>query len=528
MSVLRPGGIRASRHVIFVSVALSVFPIRLGRSEQFSCVRELLRRANYTGAGVAPFVDIHDLAETEMKTTRGTVHPQPADLLSLLIQLFLDGFFVRGETARGLLSIAEFTALGDLGLVTKDTTDESLLYSPIKLYPIDPVYVACDRWSNPDGSPFRSLSDILYPPVGPNTKLFLELLPNSPCEAFLDLCSGTGIAGLIAASQYARQAWAYDITERCAHFAEFSRCLNGIENFSTGTGDLYEPAGTQTFDRIVAHPPYVPVLEPKWIFYGGGEDGEQITRRVIVGLPRHLRPGGALHCLAMVTEREGESLEDRVRKWLGSAGYEFDLALVTRRNLDPDQFAVGTVLKNAGTVSDTVRFKALFRELKVTALVYTMIMIQRRSSRRNTFTVRRHKGPLSSRAEHQQLLAWETAATEPTGSDLVLQSRLKASECCRMLALHRIQDGDWVAAGYKLQVDYPFEMEMQMEPWVGLLLPRCNGTMTGAEIFAALKKDAVLHANTPIEEFADLLKVLISGGFLLLGSTTAGEGAASV
>jgi hypothetical protein len=503
-------------------VALSPFPIRLGTSEQFSSVRELLRRANYTGAGVAPFVDIDNLGETEMKTAKVTVHPHPADLLSLLIQLFLDGFFVRADTARDLLSIAEFTALGDLGLVTKNAKDESLLYSPIKLYPIDPLYVLSDRWSNPDGSLFRSLSDILYPPVGPNTKLFLELLPNSPCEAFLDLCSGTGIAGLIAASQYARHAWAYDITERCAHFAEFSRRLNGIENFSTGTGDLYEPAGTQTFDRIVAHPPYVPVLEPKWIFYGGGEDGEQITRRLIAGLPRHLRPGGALHCLAMVTEREGESLEERLRQWLGGAGHEFDIALVTRSSMDPDQFAVGTVLKNAGTVSDTLKLKALFRELKVSALIYAMIIIQRRSSRRNTFTVRRHKGPQTSRAEHQRLLAWETASAEPGSSDLVLQSRLKASERCQMLALHRIQDGDWVAAGYKLQVDYPFEMEMQMEPWIGLLLPRCNGTMTGAEMFAALKKDAVLHANTPIGEFADLLKVLISGGFLLLESAAGG------
>jgi len=32
----------------------------------------------------------------------------------------------------------------------------------------------------------------------------------------------------------------------------------------------------------------------------------------------------------------------------------------------------------------------------------------------------------------------------------------------------------------------------------------------------------------PIEEFTDLLKVLISGGFLLLASTDGGEGAASV
>jgi SAM-dependent methyltransferase len=503
------------------------FPIRLGTSDQFACARELLRRANFTGAGIAPLVDIHDLADPETKTAKTKSIPEPAGVSALLIQLFLDGFYIRAETARRLLSAAELAALFALGLVIEKTHDNSLLCSLVKLYPLDPVYIVCDRWSNPDGSPFRSFPEILYPPVGPNTKLFLELIPDSPCESFLDLCSGTGVAGLIAASRNAQHAWAFDITERCAHFAEFSRRLNAIENFSTGTGDLYAPAGEQTFDRIVAHPPYVPVLEPKWVFYGGGEDGEQVTRRIVAGLPRHLRPGGALHCLAMVTEREGEPLEQRVRQWLGGAGNEFDVAVVARRSMDPGEFAVGTVLKSAGTLSDTLKFKALFRELKVTALTYAMIMVQRRASERQTFTVRRQAGPKTSRAEYEWLLGWETAAAESSSSDLVLQSRLKASPRCQMLALNRIRDGDWVAAGYKLQIDYPFDMEMQMEPWIGLLLPRCKGTMTGAEIFAALKKDGVLHPNTPIEEFAALLKTLISGGFLLIAWAAEGESAAS-
>jgi SAM-dependent methyltransferase len=504
-----------------------LFPIQLGDPDQFACVRELLRRANFTAPGVAPFVDVHDLAATESKTAKGTTHPEPADLLGLLIQLFLDGFYVRATAAHGLLSAAELAALSALGLISNKGEDSSLFYSPVKLYPLDPVVVVCDRWSNPDGSPFRSLPDILYPPVGPNTKLFLELLPDSPCEAFLDLCSGTGVAGLIAASQGARHAWAYDITERCAHFAEFSRRLNAIENFTPCTGDLYEPAGAQTFDRIVAHPPYVPVLEPKWVFYGGGEDGEQVTRRVIAGLPRHLRPGGTLHCLAIVTEREGDSLEQRVRQWLGGAELEFDVALVARKSVDPDQFAVGSLLQGEGKVSDTLKFKALFHELKVTALTYAMIMIGRRATQRSTFTVRRQSGPRSSRAEHQWLLAWETAAVESTCRDLVLQSRLQVSSRCEMLSLNRIQGADWVAAGYKLRVDHPFAMEMEMEPWIGLLLPRCNGTLTGAELFAALKKDGVLHPNTPVEDFAALLKVLISGGFLLLAAAVGGEAAAS-
>jgi hypothetical protein len=497
-----------------VDVAGTPFPIRLGDSADFACVRELLRRANFTSPAVAALVDIHDLAGTEMKTASGANPPEPADPLSLLVQLFLVGYYARSAIVHAMFSEKETEALLALGLLTPGAAEASLLYSPVKLYPLDPVYVASDRWSHPDGSPFKSPPDILYPPVGPNTNLFLDLLPDSPCEAFLDLCSGTGVAGLIAASQYARHAWAYDITDRCAHFAEFSRRLNALENFSTGTGDLYLPAGTQTFDRIVAHPPYVPVLEPKWVFYGGGEDGEQITRRIIADLPRHLRPGGTLQCLAMVTEREGESLEQRVRQWLGGDEHDFDVALVTRRSMDPDQFSVGSVLKEGGSLSDTLKFKALFRHLKVTAMTYGTIILQRRAAPRQTFTVRRQTGPQTSRAELEWLRAWETTAAAPTSSHLVLNSRLKASPLCELLARNRLQDGDWVAAGFKLRVNHPFDMEMDMEPWIGILLPRCKGEQTGAQVFAALKEEGVLHADTPVEQFAGLLKVLLSGGFL--------------
>jgi methylase of polypeptide subunit release factors len=73
---------------------------------------------------------------------------------------------------------------------------------------------------------------------------------------------GTGIAALVAAQKDAAHAWAFDITARATHFAEFNRRLNAIPNVTAAEGDLYAPAGGQTFDRIVAHPPYLPVYRP--------------------------------------------------------------------------------------------------------------------------------------------------------------------------------------------------------------------------------------------------------------------------
>lgn len=68
---------------------------------------------------------------------------------------------------------------------------------------------------------------------------------------------------------------------------------------------------------IVAHPPYIPDGANKLLFRDGGEDGEQIFRRIVQGLPQYLKPGGRFYCVTTATDRENESLQDRVRGWLG-------------------------------------------------------------------------------------------------------------------------------------------------------------------------------------------------------------------
>jgi len=176
------------------------------------------------------------------------------------------------------------------------------------------------------------------------------------------------VAALIAASKYATQAYAYDIAARSTHFAEFARLLNGLANVTTGTGDLYEPAAGATFDRIVAHPPYVPVLQSKWIFFDGGEDGERVTRRIIEHAPHYLRPGGALYCLAMASDRADRPLEVRIREWLEPKQREFDVAVVVRRMIEPQEFAFNSLARGEAGAAPARRWKELFEARRITSL----------------------------------------------------------------------------------------------------------------------------------------------------------------
>jgi len=487
-----------------------LYPIHLGAPEDFTIARDLLARASFNEPAIAALLGVPLLTQQTIDRSSSALE-HPATLLDVLIGLFVLGGSVDERTVRQHISPPQLESLLRLGLL--ENRDGSF-YSPVCLCPVAGIHTVSDRWRTPDGKPLEGLDDIVYPAVVPNTRLFLDLLPRTRCESLLDLCSGTAVAALIAAAQYAAEAHAYDIAPRSTHFAEFAKRLNGLANFTTGTGDLYDPAGATTFDRIVAHPPYVPALESKWIFYSGGDDGEHVTRRIVEQLPRFLRPGGTLYCLAMASDRKGLPLEQRVREWLGPEHSEFDIAVVVRRTLEPHEFAFDSLLRSEES-GLARKWKELFESRGIVGLAYSMIMVQRKAVGRQRFTVRRQTGPKSGRAEHEWLLDWETqAAANP---ETVLDMRPRASPHCELRTLHRLEAGDWEPVGYMLAVSEPFRMEMKIDPWVAYLLTRCDGAKTAAEIFAAFKDEGVIHAGTPQPDFINVIVTLISGGFLTAG-----------
>ena len=109
-----------------------------------------------------------------------------------------------------------------------------------------------------------------------------------------------------------------DITERSTRFAEFNRLLNGVANATILQGDLYEPVRGLRFDRIVAHPPYVPAASE--VDLSGCRIGRRGHHARDRERPRGQPiPGGRLYCLSLGADHKGEALEHRVRRWLGDA-----------------------------------------------------------------------------------------------------------------------------------------------------------------------------------------------------------------
>jgi SAM-dependent methyltransferase len=502
-----------------VNVALALPPaatVRLEAAEpgRLDAVRALLSGAGFTEEGVCRRLEISSIYDFRSIREGRETAVETRDRLDLLIRLFMDVELIDRSQAGDVLSPDAADTLESLGLLTRYHSDRSRCHATVLLYPTGSLWIISDLNVSPAGPAATSLpEDAVYPAITGNTRHFLSSLPSTPCDSFLELCAGTGIAAL-RASRYARRTWAADITERATSFARFNAALNGIENCTAVRGDLYEPVAGRRFDRIVAHPPYMPSLEQKYIFRDGGEDGEQITRRIIAGLPGHLGAAGRFYCTCMLTDRKGARAEARIRAMLGERGDEFDVVVVELKTFQPTEYYVRLALAGRATLDEVARRHEIFARLEVEQLVYCSMVVQRRATGRPPFTCRRQAGPDSGVDEVEWLMRWEEAVAGSDPTDWLLEARPKASPGARMRLLHVMRDGGWVVDECLLTTSFPFVVEAKCPPWVATLMAGADGGRTTLDHLDFLKQGGALPQDAPKGDFARLVRSFIAGGFL--------------
>jgi len=131
--------------------------------------------------------------------------------------------------------------------------------------------------------------------------LFAENLKVQEAEAVLDMGTGCGILGILAA-EMARTVVAVDLNPYAVRCARENAKLNNVQNkIYHVQGDLFTPLSESfKFDTILFNAPYLPADEDEtasWIgrAWAGGATGRQVIDRFIAEAPNHLKqPGRAL------------------------------------------------------------------------------------------------------------------------------------------------------------------------------------------------------------------------------------------
>jgi methylase of polypeptide subunit release factors len=486
----------------------------LGADEEFAAVRRVFHSCGYDEPGVIGRLEIEQIARFKSIRQGRRTALDIQGPIDVLIRLFLDGEMVQDAAVRGLLPEGAIESLLALNLVAPAPGVPAGWLSTVLIYPGFGLMMTSDRAPAPNLSNAPLPPDAVYPAVIDNTREFINALPETPCEALLDIGTGSGIAALLAASRYARHAWGADITARAVHFAEFNRRLNGLVNASFLEGDMYAPVEGMTFDRIVAHPPYVPAAKTRLIYRDGGEDGEQILRRAVEGLPRFLRPGGSFRAMAMAADCEGETFEQRIRKWLGASEAEFDLVLVSYWLREPAQFIANTRAHGDVPADETLYLEELWKRRKVQFLLHSGILLRRFAETRPAVTARVQKGSGMTREHIEWLLDWEARARNPASFEWLMGLRPSIAPQCRLVVQHCVHEGRFVARDYALSCPSPFDSDCRVEPWLAALISGCDGRKTVRDHLEEARRTGKLYAGCQDEDFAAIVVAMVSAGIL--------------
>jgi ribosomal protein L3 glutamine methyltransferase len=127
-------------------------------------------------------------------------------------------------------------------------------------------------------------------------------------RSVLDLCTGSGCLAILAHNFFPDAAVdATDLSRDALDVARINLKNHDAETAITlHEGDLFTPLNTKRYDLILANPPYVAKAEteafpPEYqaeplMAHVSGNDGLDITRRILKDVGKHLNKGGVLIC----------------------------------------------------------------------------------------------------------------------------------------------------------------------------------------------------------------------------------------
>ena len=171
--------------------------------------------------------------------------------------------------------------------------------------------------------------------VSAASRTLATLTVRRPVERALDLGTGSGVEALLAARHTATVV-ATDVNSRAVECAALGARLNGLA-LDLRLRSLFEPVAGETFDLIVANPPFVVSPDSEFVYRDSVLPGDAICREVVRGAAAHLRPGGFATVLCNWICRAPDETWQPMASW--AEGLPCDTLLISHGVIEPLRYA---------------------------------------------------------------------------------------------------------------------------------------------------------------------------------------------
>lgn len=235
-------------------------------------------------------------------------HAAEGSPVHTLIRLFTLGDTIDGTLALQVLGDA-IHGLLEIGFLKAGNGGVSSLY---QLFPIDGNWIACDF-------PARQGQDEpdTVMGIGPSSRLLASLAPPVTGRVLELACGIAWLSGKMSAA--GANVVSTDINPRALDLALFAARLRGAPAPDIRLGDGYAPVAGETFDLIVANPPYVQSPDDRLIFREAGSRNP-ICARLLRDAPGYLADDGLAIMLINWTHQDDDDWRDDPLSWVAPEG----------------------------------------------------------------------------------------------------------------------------------------------------------------------------------------------------------------
>lgn len=471
---------------------------------------------------------VHDLlgpagqaahSQNDLSFVRRLVRAEGPSPLATLMALFLLGDEVEEAAARAALAPLPLEAAVAGGLVDSSAGGVRArldLRPYVEAGGTDPWWVVSDFGSDVRPGPLAA-DHVLG--IGNASLSLAQATPRDPVGRALDLGTGSGIQALHL-GRHAGRVVATDISARALRLAATSAALSG-QSWDLRSGSLLDPVAGDTFDLVVANPPFVVSAGVDGYEYrDSGLSGDGVCEALLTGLPGVLSPGGTAQLLANWIVPDDGDWRGRLAGWLDGRGCD---AWVWQREVAaPSEYAT-LWLRDAGEVPGSPRWNARydawldwFDAAGVVAIGMGLITLWRTESARPVLELEDVPQALEQPigAELPAWIARRRWLAETADAALLDRSLRAARDLVRTTDALAGADG-WSPAADRLRQSHGMRWEVEVDDAIASLVAASTGAVPLRVVLPLLAASLGAPAETVEAAVIPVVRDLIGRGFLV-------------